>query len=197
MRKFFNISFINDLVKRKNTKLAYFYVLIFISLLLIFLLTVINTKSPFFEFAKDERILKNVNHFYPQYFAYFTIQPDSVEFVNVFKIRKDNTLKKIDIQYTLGSNYYGLSRRNKYSFVFFGNIYKYIPDKNEYIIDDIRNLSTFHYSDDKFTELTFGNSYFCGKYIISLRDAIPFESRNLENLELPAVKYKLVNIKCE
>lgn len=197
MTRFSNISLISDLMKKKNFKLAYFYTLIFISLSVVFLLMAINTKSPFFEFSEDERVLNNLNHFYPQYFAYFTTQADSAKFANVFEIKKDNSLNEVDIQYPLSSNSYGLSRRNKYNFLFFSNIYYYIPDENEYLVDDLKDLENIYNSDDKFTELTFGNSYFCGKYLISIRDAIPFESRKLDNIELSAIKYKLVNIKCK
>jgi len=197
MTRFFNISLISDLMKKKHFKLAYFYILIFISLSVVFLLMAINTKSPFFEFSQDERVLNNLNHFYPQYFAYFTTQADSAKFANVFEIKKDNSLNEVDIQYPLSSNSYGLSRRNKYNFLFFSHIYYYIPDENEYLVDDLKDLENIYYSDDKFTELTFGKSYFCGKYLISIRDAIPFESRKLDNIELSAIKYKLVNIKCK
>ena len=197
MRRFFNVSAINDLLNKKSFKLFYFYSFVFALLSTIFLLTVLNTESPFFKFAKDERILKNVNHFYPQYFAYFTMPPDSVKFLNVFEVTKDNRLKSINIEYSHSSNYYGLSRQNRFKFVFFGNIYSYISDEEEFVIHDVANLEDIYFSDHKFTELTFGKSFYCGKYLMLLRDKVPLESRNLKDIKFSDVKYKLVKIKCK
>lgn len=197
MKRFFNVYAFNDFLNKKSFKLLYFYSLLFAFSSIIFLLTVLNTQSPFFKFAKDERILKNVNHFYPQKFAYFTIRPDSVKFLNVFEVTRDNSLKKINIRYSHSSNYYGLSRQNRYNFFFFGTIYKYIPDKNEIIIDAFSDLNNVSFSDKKFADLTFGKSYFCGRYLLLLKEFIPLESRKLENIEVTSAKYKLVNIKCK
>lgn len=197
MKIFFNNSFLKDLLKKKYFKLFYFYGLIFISLLLIFLLTIINTKAPFFAFSKDERVLKNVNHFYPQNFPYFTARPDSLIFVEAYKVTKDNHFKKINTSLSHSSNYFGLSRKNKFNYQFFGNIYLYISDENEYTIDDASNLKAIPIIENDFIEMAFGESYFCGKYVILLRNTIPIESKNTQNNNLLSAKYKLVNIKCK
>lgn len=123
-------------------------------------MTIINAKPPFFSLDKDDRLLKNVNHFYPQNFSYFTARPDSLISIEAFEITKDNDLKKINTSLSHSSNYYGLSRINRFNYQFFGILYNYIPDENQYHMDDSISLNHRIKTQKRLKRLHFGKSFF-------------------------------------